>query len=197
VADAARVAVRASSLYEGVGSLTGGAVAKAFGRIAIEILSFTGADGSPVTVPEKAKPYTTEGDVYLNPWLGIRLLKPKGFAFSWLDAVWPITALVEMSGPDNALIRLSERAFPPWVRPEEAAAADLRSATGAEVGRRESKDGRVVLIAAAGETAAAAILDDTLYWQLFSRGKNAAGLLAEVLAGLKIESPLPAAAGRD
>ena len=89
VADAARVAVGSSSLYEGAGSLTGGGASRILGRVGIRVLGYTGADGKSVEVPEDAKPYSIDGDVYRNPWLGLQLAKPKGFAFGRLDAVWP------------------------------------------------------------------------------------------------------------
>ena len=113
VADSARVGIAASSLYEGSGSLSGGAAQSIFGRVDIRILEYAGADGKSVIVPENAKPYSIEGDVYRNPWLGLSLTKPEGFAFGRLDAVWPDATLVEMTGPDGARAAVQEGYFLP------------------------------------------------------------------------------------
>jgi hypothetical protein len=191
VADAARVAVGSSSLYEGSGSLTGGGASRILGRVGIRVLAYTGAEGKAVEVPEDAKPYSIEGEVYRNPWLGLRLAKPKGFAFGRLDAVWPDPALVELIGPGGSRAGLQEGSYPPWAKPEEAAAAGLRRVTDAAITRRETMGGRAVLISTAGEKAAAAILDGPLYWLLTSSGKNAAGVLSELLAGFRFDEMTP------
>lgn len=191
VADAARVAVGSSSLYEGAGSLTGGGASRILGRVGIRILGYNGVDGNSVEVPEDAKPYLIEGDAYINPWLGLRLAKPKGFAFGRLDAVWPDPTLVELIGPGGSRAGLQEGSFPPWAKPEEAAASGLRSFTNEGISRRETKDGRGVLISTAGEKAAAAILDGPLYWLLTASGGNAAAVLSELLAGFRFEGKPP------
>jgi hypothetical protein len=181
------VAIGASSLYEGAGSLTGGGASRILGRVRIRVLEYTGADGKSVEVPEDAKPYSIDGDIYRNPWLGLQLAKPKGFAFGRLDAVWPDPALIEMIGPGGSRAGLQEGSYPPWVKPEEAAAAALDRFTSAGITRRESKDGRAVLISTAGDKAAAAILDGPLYWLRISSGGNASEALAELLRGLELK----------
>jgi hypothetical protein len=188
VADAARVAVGSSSLYEGVGSLTGGGASRILGRVGIRVLEYTGADGMPVEVPEGATPYSIDGDVYRNPWLGLQLSKPKGFAFGKLDAVWPNPTLIELIGTHGSRAEIQEGSYPPWFKPEEAAAAALDRFTSAGITRRESKDGRDVLISTAGDKAAAAILDGPVFWLLTSTGKNAVAVLDEMLAGWKLDS---------
>jgi transglutaminase-like putative cysteine protease len=184
VADAARVGIAASSLYEGSGSLTGGAASELLGQVEIRILEYAGEDGKAVTVPENAKPYLIEGDVYRNPWLGLSLTKPQGFAFGRLDAVWPDATVVEISGPGGAKASMQEGYFFPWVKPELAAAQALVRFTGPGQTGRATKDGRTVLSSTKGDKAAAAIVDGAVYWLLTSSGDNAADVLSALLRGL-------------
>jgi len=184
VADAARVGIASSSLYEGSGSLTGGAASQLLGQVEILILEYTGEDGKTVVVPEDAKPHTLSGDVYRNPWLGLSLTKPEGFAFGKLDAVWPDATIVEMNGPGGAGASLQEGYFLPWVKPDAAAAAALFRIMGAGKPKRSGVGGRTVWSLAKGDQAAAAVMDGAVYWLLTSRGRSASSVLSDLLRGL-------------
>lgn len=186
VADAARIGVAASSLYEGSGSLTGGAASQLMGQVDIRILEYTGEDGKAVSVPEGAKPHGISGDVYRNPWLGLSLTKPRGFSFTKLDAVWPDATVVGMKGPGGAEASLQEGAIPPWVAPDAAAASALIRAVGAGAPRRSSAGGRTVWSLAKGDKAAAAVLDGHAYWLLTASGRRAPALLNDLLPGLTL-----------
>ncbi|MCX6559783.1 MAG: transglutaminase-like domain-containing protein [Candidatus Aminicenantes bacterium] len=192
VADAARVGLSASSFRDGVGSLISGPAQSVFGRVEIGILEYAGADGLSVIVPENASPYSVEGDVYRNPWLGLRLAKPKGFAFGKLDAVWPDAALVEMTDPDGARAVLQEGYLLPWAKPDEAAAEALARFAGTGKPERVTTKGRVVWRLGQAGKAAAAVLDGPVFWMLTAAGRNAAGILTEMLGGLSFDNPLPA-----
>ncbi len=183
-ADAARVAIAASSLHEGSGSLTGGAASQLLGQVGIGILEFA-AEGRPsVSVPADAKPQEVAGDAYRNPWLGISLTKPKGFAFGRMDAVWPDATVLAMAGPAGARASLREGSAPPWIKPEAAAAAAVAGFAGAGTPRRFEIGGRAAWSLAKGDKAAAAVLDGPDYWLLTVDGRNAAAVLDELLRGL-------------
>jgi transglutaminase-like putative cysteine protease len=189
VADAARIGLSASSFRDGAGSLVSGPAQSIFGRVEIRILEYAGADGRPVVVPESAPPFSVQGEVYRNPWLGLRLAKPKGFAFGKLDAVWPDATLVEMTGPEGARAVLQEGYFPPWAKPEEAAAEALARFAGTEKPRRVTDRGRVVLRSGQGDKAAAAVIDGPVFWLLTASGRNAGTVLEETVRSLTIASP--------
>lgn len=186
MADAARVGIASSSLYEGSGSLTGGAASQLLGQVEIRILEYAGEDGKNVTVPEEAKPHTISGDVYRNPWLGLSLAKPRGFSFGKLDAVWPDAGIVEMSGPGGAEASLQEGYFPPWINPDAAAASALVRAVGAGKPQRASVGGRTVWLLAKGGKAAAVVPAGPAYWLLTSAGRNAPAVLNDLLRGLTL-----------
>lgn len=186
VADAARIGIAASSLYEGSGSLTGGAASQLMGQVQVRILEYEGEDGKTVVVPEGAEPHTISGDVYRNPWLGIRLTKPKGFSFGKLDAVWPDATVVGMKGPGGAEASLQEGAYQPWIELDAAAASALIRAVGAGKPKRSSAGGRTVWSLARGDKAAAAVLDGPVYWLLTAGGRGSPALLNSLLAGLAL-----------
>ncbi|MDD8027612.1 MAG: transglutaminase-like domain-containing protein [Acidobacteriota bacterium] len=185
-ADAAHIGLSASSFRDGSGSLVSGPVQAVFGQVDIRILEYAGPDGKRVVVPETAKSYTIEGDVYHNSWLGLSLVKPSRFAFGRLDAVWPDTTVVEMAGPDGAKAVLQEGYFTPWAKAEAAAAEALARFAGPGKPERATKEGRTVLSLSQGEKAAAAVLDGPVFWMLTSAGRNAAGVLAELLRGFSL-----------
>jgi len=185
-ADPARFFLGRSSLYGGGGSLTGGATQQLLGQIDVRILAFGGPDGRPVEVPENAAAYKIEGDSYLNPWLGIGLSKPEGWAFVKLDAVWPEATLVGMDGPEGAKAELQEAYLPPWLSPEEA----LRQALGRQVPggkeRRIRAGGRRGLVFETPERAALGLPDGPEAWVLVVQGKNAGRIVDLLAQGLKI-----------
>ena len=185
-ADPARFFLGRSSLYGGGGSLTGGATQQLLGQIDVRILAFDGPDGRTVEVPENAAAYKIEGDSYLNPWLGIGLSKPEGWAFVKLDAVWPEATLVGMDGPEGAKGELQEAYLPPWLSPEEA----LRQALGRQVPggkeRRIRAGGRRGLVFETPERAALGLPDGPEAWVLVVQGKNAGRIVDLLAQGLKI-----------
>ena len=185
-ADPARFFLGRSSLYGGGGSLTGGATQQLLGQIDVRILAFDGPDGRTVEVPENAAAYKIESDSYLNPWLGIGLSKPEGWAFVKLDAVWPEATLVGMDGPEGAKAELQEAYLTPWLNPEEA----LRQALGRQVpGGKERgirAGGRRGLIFETPERAALGLPDGPEAWVLVVHGKNAGRIVERLAQGLKI-----------
>jgi transglutaminase-like putative cysteine protease len=112
-ADAARIAFLSSSLAEGPGELGLGAAQQVFGQVDIEILEYE-VDGKTHTVPSGAEPYSVEGNLYENPWLGIALEKPGDFKFTKLDAVWPDRTVVALQGPRGARVSLEQHEVYPW-----------------------------------------------------------------------------------
>ena len=110
IADAARISFFSSSLEEG--SLVGmGSLAQMYGNVGIRILEYT-VDGKTVTVPENAPQFTIAGDVYENPWLGLKLRKPAGFRFAKEHAVWPDPILVAMEGPNGEVVTVEKTELP-------------------------------------------------------------------------------------
>jgi hypothetical protein len=112
-ADAARIAFLVSSLADGPGELGLGAAQQAFGQVDIEILEYE-TGGKTCAVPVGAEPYSVEGNLYENPWLGIALEKPGDFKFTKLDAVWPDRTVVAFQGPRGARVSLEQHEVYPW-----------------------------------------------------------------------------------
>jgi hypothetical protein len=50
-------------------------------------------------VDEHARPYSIEGNIYRNPWIGLSVAKPTGFRFTGFDLAWPQTTVIAMEGP--------------------------------------------------------------------------------------------------
>jgi hypothetical protein len=96
-ADAARFSVYTSSLEDGtVGTL--GGLGQVLGNVDIKILEYT-VGGRRTVVDEHARPYSIEGNIYRNPWIGLSVAKPTGFRFTGFDLAWPQTTVIAMEGP--------------------------------------------------------------------------------------------------
>ena len=186
-ADAARIGFSAISLYEGAGSLGGGAGQQLFGQIDIRILEYAGADGEKVGVPDGAASYRTSGDLYENSWLGLAFRKPPAFAFSKLDAVWPDPVLVGLSGPDGAKAELMQSSLLPWKDYDVTASEFIRRLkieARTEIGQW---NGRPRFSAAGRDKAVMIIVDEPEVWIMFVEGKDAPNLLDELAAGLTLD----------
>jgi hypothetical protein len=177
VADAARVAFAASSLAEGVGGLTAGAAARLFGQVDLKVEAFALSASKTVEVPPDAKAYEMAGDVYRNPWLGLEVKKPAGFAFAGADAVWPDPTLLSLEGPGGVKVEIQEYTLLPW-KDFSAAAVELFFRLGV-VGVPVKKDvGNLKGLAVSGtRKAALALADSPAAWLVVVSGENAAAVL--------------------
>ena len=186
-ADATRLALVASSLAEGPGSLSIGAAQQVFGQIGIEVMEFDTA-GKTIVVPAGAEAFSTEGDVYANPWLGIRLTKPSGFKFGRLDAIWPDPTVVALEGPSGETAVLEQHQIYPWEDQEKAMGQKLTELVpeGQKGQVRIEREEALLLDAPDGRKSAAAILRDLEMWVLRTEGKDAPVLLRKVMRSFKI-----------
>jgi len=187
VADAARVAVVASSLAEGIGELTLGAAQQVFGQLGITILEFrTGGRSHPVS-PED-KPFSITDDRYDNPWLGIRLGKPADFRFTKTDAVWPDRTLVGLDGPESRTAALEQNEILPWEEPEKALWERLERTVpeGKKGSLKTAKGDAFCIDSADGQSAAAAVRRGLEAWILRADGKDASATLRQVARLLEV-----------
>lgn len=113
VADATRFYCAASSLADGWGELALGPAQQVFGQVGIEILEYETA-GTTYVVPNGAKSFDIKGNVYDNPWVGMKFEKPADFQFTGLDAVWPDPTVIRLEGPAGAKATLEQKAIDPW-----------------------------------------------------------------------------------
>jgi hypothetical protein len=163
-ADAARFSFFTSSLEEG--AIAGmGSLAKLYGNVDIEILEYT-VGGQRVAVPRDSKPFTIAGNTFRNPWLGLTLTKPDSFRFTTVDAVWPDSTVVAMSGPRGESVEIQGR----------SASLELSPEALEEVVFRNSADAAGMVVASGGDV-----------YFIKTTGPNAKQLLTQVQAGLKID----------
>ena len=101
-ADAARISFFSSSLEEG--TIAGlGSLARMYGNVGIEILSYT-IDGKTVSVPDGSPSFSVVGDVYENPWLSLKIRKPSHYRYTQLDAIWPHRGIVVLRGEAGEVV---------------------------------------------------------------------------------------------
>jgi hypothetical protein len=163
-ADAARISFFTSALEEG--AIAGmGSLAQLYGNVDIEILEYT-VGGKRVTVPRDAKPFLISGNTYRNPWLGLTVTKPDSFRFTTIDAVWPDTTVVAMSGPRGESVEIEGRSASLELSPEALEDVVFRKSVGA-AGMVVASGGDVYFIKAACA--------------------DAKQVLTQVLAGFKID----------
>ena len=182
-ADATRLALAVSSLAEGPGSLTIGAAQQVFGQVGIEVLEFE-TDGKTVAVPAGADAFTAEGDVYVNPWLGIRLTKPAGWTFRQLDAIWPNPTLVGLEGPSGESLVLEQHQRYPWEEPTKSAEKMLTEfiPEGQDGNIKMAKNEAFLRDAPDGRKSAASVLRGLEVWVFMAEGKDAPAFLRKLLA---------------
>ncbi len=197
IADAARVHFSRSTLAAGLGEAVMGGQ-QLYGALDIEVLEFR-LDGKTVRVPKGRALCEIDGDLYINPGLGLKIKKPADFMFADTDKVWPENILLRMAGPDGASLRVLQQARHPGRKESDWAAKLLDDAVAG--GRHaETRLGRrpVYLISGAGK-AAAAIPNGTDFWVIVADrndklageapGRAAEALLAPVLSSLKLAHP--------
>jgi transglutaminase-like putative cysteine protease len=197
VADATHLAIIASSLAGGPGEMSLGAAQQIFGQVDISILEYE-TGGKTTVVPADARPFTAEGNRYVNPWLGIALTKPADFAFSKLDAIWPDPTVVGLTGPDGVKAAIVEMPAYPWQDLEKAAVERLAGVVpGGKVGKltigegpaesRTTGEGKAVpaIYSSNGKTAAAAFGRGAVLLVLKVEGPGAADLLRRLASGFE------------
>lgn len=191
-ADATRLALAASSLAEGPGSLTIGAAQQVFGQVGIEILEFESA-GKTMAVPAGAQAFNAEGEVYVNPWLGIRLTKPAGWTFRRLDAIWPDPTLVGLEGPSGETLVVEQHQRYPWQNPLKSAEKVLTELLpeGRDENIKIGQNDALLRNAADGGKAAATLLRGLEIWVLRAEGKDAPAILRKLLGSVAFTLPSP------
>ncbi len=192
VADAAHLAIITSSLASGPGEMSLGAAQQIFGQVDISILEYESA-GKSTAVPADAKPFTVEGNRYVNPWLGLALNKPGDYRFAKLDAVWPDPAIVGLSGPRGEKASLEEQPVFPWQELPKVAVERLakllpRGKKGTvTIGEDPERKSVPAIHSADGKTAAAAFGRGATLLVLKVEGTGAAGLLRRLAEGIRLD----------
>jgi hypothetical protein len=187
VADAARIAFSASSLAEGAGGLSTGAASRLFGQVDIKIEAFSVAGGKRRDVPPDSPAFELAGDVYRNPWLGLEVAKPAGFAFAKTEAVWPDATVLSLESPGGARVEIQEYSLFPW-KEFGAAAAELFGRLGIKGTPVERITEGRRSVAAVGDSKAALFLADApAAWLVVASGENASAVLETVLRGLSLK----------
>jgi hypothetical protein len=79
-----------------------GELAKLYGNIDIQVLSFT-VHGKRYSVPMDAKDSTVEGNTFRNPWLNVTVSKPPSMTFTHLSEHWPDTTILQMEGSGETI----------------------------------------------------------------------------------------------
>ncbi len=186
-ADATRLALTASSLAEGPGSLSIGAAQQVFGQVGIEVLGFATA-GKTVDVPAEAEAFSVKNDIYDNPWLGIRLVKPAGWTFRRLDATWPDPTLVSMEGPSQESFVLETHQIYPWEDPRKSAEKVLSETLpeGRDENIEIAKNNALLRDSRDGRKSAAAVLRGLEIWMFRAEGPGAPTLIRKLLRSVEI-----------
>ena len=91
-ADAARIQFGSYTAEDNLAAANGAGL-QMYGNVEVAVLEYT-VHGRTVKVPDDARPYTVDGDVYANPWLGVAIRKPTAARFSSLAAAYPDSTLV-------------------------------------------------------------------------------------------------------
>jgi len=187
VADAGHLSLTVSSLAEGIGEITLGAPQQVFGQVGIEILGFE-TGGKAYSVTPGAGPFSITGDLFENPWLGLRLQKPTGFRFVKTDAVWPDRTVVGLDGPAGERAVFEQHELYPWEEPERAVWQKLQKLIPeGKKARLKIRDGdALVLDSADGRNSAAAVARGLEVWIIRAEGKEAPLVVRQVAKFLRI-----------
>jgi hypothetical protein len=160
-------------------------MAKLFAQVSIRTLSYRLGERTVEVAPE-ASDHAVEGNRYVNPWLGLTVVKPQEAAFTGLDEHWPGAPAVLTVARGEAAVQVlyvdSESSGPELLTrllgEQHEAPAQLKwnglAATRARAGDREA------LVAPDGDVA----------WALLARGPGAHALLESLLPATTIAPAL-------
>jgi hypothetical protein len=183
-ADAARFAYAISDLSAGPADLLIGGQ-QLFGNLDVEILDYR-LDGVAVNIPPGRPVYHVSENTYINPGLGMKLVKPHGFVFRDMDKVWPDDTLLRLTGPEGQKVSISQKAW----RPRPTAATWARSLVDDIISEGTVKEdvilGRTSCQKSAPGRTAASIVDGTDAWVLLVEGQNAGELLRQILSSMTL-----------
>lgn len=186
-ADAARFYFLASSFYGGVGSLSSGAGQQVFGQVDLKILEYQISGEKKVTVKEGSKHFRIEGNIYENPWLGLRLTKPSDFKFTKMDAVWPEPTILVLAGPEGEKIELQQHFLWPW-KGAKSSAKDVMAKLNIGGQMKEKKVARRhAFFLEEKDKGALVIIDGLEAWVLAAQGKNASQLLKRIALNFELK----------
>jgi hypothetical protein len=185
VADAARLAFQDTSLAQGVGALNGGPGVQMYGQVDLKVLGYAVEGGEKVSVDREAKSYTVEGDRYRNAPLGVEAIKPPGWRFAGLDAVWPEAALLRLEGSRGQVVRLETRRRWPWEEADAAVAKQLAAEIPAGREGAIEVSATPATLREGGGKAAVAVAREEVVWILVAEGDGAGKTLRELAAGIR------------
>lgn len=182
----ARISFFTGPLEEG--TITGlGSLAQMFGSVEISVLQFTVSDRK-VMVPAGSRAFTIQRNQYLNPWLGVRIVKPESFRFVSTDSVWPEATLVALEGPRKELVSLER--IPHSVKRDAESQALAYLAKNGIAGQRSVRrvSGRhgFQITSSSGNKSALVLLSVDETWILTAEAPNAKVLLKTVGAKLRL-----------
>lgn len=182
--DAARIACVRDSLQHGMGPLMG-SLLQVYGNVRIDIREYE-VDAKSTQVHADASPFTVRGDTYENPWLGLRIVKRPDSHFARMDAVWPDATILEIMGPEDRVIRLSqEGGFGGPVDQEACRARLLALAIDGQESQRTIAGREAVVIIGAGH-AAAAFADGSDVWVLSVEAADVSQVFDEITTNLRL-----------
>jgi len=153
-----------------------------FGASEVRTLGYR-VGGRTTAVPRTAADHTVEGDVYANPWLGLRVTRPAGFAFAGLDAHWPRPDLLTLkSGAGQVNVFYLHAGNAPL-------ATQLAAYSGIAAGaaRATTWNGAPAIRLDSPTRAAMAAVKDDVMWAIFAQGPNAPALLDLAAAATSID----------
>lgn len=181
-ADAARFSVYTGSLEAGsVGNL--GGLGQVLGNVDIKILEYT-VNGKRTVIADDAKPYSIEGNVYRNPWLGLTVSKPASFAFTGFDLTWPQTTVVAMQGPSGQRIEIhDDSASLPTSVDDRNKSLEAAGIKGHVILQRIA--GRNVAFAEDGQSAGVLLEGRGSLWLVKATGPDSRSLLLQVVSSMK------------
>lgn len=179
-ADAARFQFGSYTLEDNLAAANQAGM-QTYGNIEVTVLEYS-IHGRTVQVPAGASPYIVDGDRYRNAWLGISVMKPVGFRFTTLDAVYPDATIVRMEN-GSALALVAQE--PAGVDPDTAVRRRLEEIAPGVSARSLKLDGRVAMAVNGAGKARLVERDGDTLWVITAESKDAARLLDEIAGGWK------------
>ncbi len=184
LSDAARFAFASSNLNAGPADLLIGGQ-QLFGNVDVEIMDYR-LGGTTVSVPLGRLPYEVSENAYINPGLGMKVVKPRNFTFTDFDKVWPDPTLLRMTGPEGQKVSILQKAW----RPGQTSASLARFLVDDIISEGSANEvmilNRLACLKSAVGRAAAAVVDGTDAWVVLVEGQNGAELLHQVLSSLTL-----------
>lgn len=186
IADAARISFGDGwSLKNGITEFAASRGGILYGNADIKVVSYI-INGKKITVPETARAYTLENNLYHNPGKKMRITKTAEFEFKNLDEMWPSKSFATISFTD-AEVKVMDGYWMAPMTMEQAIKNEIESISKSKLKSAVSYNGSKIYTMQDKTKAFYILVRGKDLMLFYAKGNNPAEKLKKVLMNTKFE----------